>query len=244
MVPASVRLPICGRGHRDGRRTTASETLAPLRRPATLMIDLIKRYKWWLFGIIILGGLVTWFESWRDYREHSQDGVILAASAKYGVDPALIKAVVWRESWFNPRATGSSGEVGLMQIMKDTASDWAAAERFTLDAHSQLYNPTKNTECGAWYLRRLLNRYRNTDNPVVYALAGYNAGPTRVAKWGQGAAATNSVEFLKAMDFPGTRKYIQSVRQRHQHYRKEFSSKRADSNSGRQRMAGLSPLGG
>jgi soluble lytic murein transglycosylase len=186
------------------------------------MIDLIKRYKWWLFGIIFLGGLVSWIQGWRSYREHSQDEVIVAAGAKYGVDPALVKAVVWRESWFNPRATGSSGEVGLMQIMKDTANDWATAERFTLYAHSQLYNPAKNTECGAWYLRRLLTRYRHTDNPVVYALAAYNAGPSRVARWSQGAAATNSFELVRQMNFPGTRKYVESVTKRYEYYRRTF----------------------
>jgi soluble lytic murein transglycosylase len=186
------------------------------------MVELIKRYKWWLFGIIFLGGLATSFERWRSYREHSQDAVILAAAAKYGVDPALIKAVVWRESWFNPRATGTSGEVGLMQIMKDTANDWAAAERVPLFLHQQLYDPAKNTQCGAWYLRRLLARYRHTDNPVVYALAAYNAGPTRVARWSKGAATTNSVEFLREMDFPGTKKYVLSVAGRYQHYRRNF----------------------
>jgi len=189
------------------------------------MIDLIKRYKWWLFGTIILGGLVSWIQGWRSYREHSQDEVILAASAKYGVDPALVKAVVWRESWFNPNAKGSSGEVGLMQIMKGTADDWAAAERSTLYAHSQLYNPAKNTECGAWYLRRLLTRYRNTDNPIVYALAAYNAGPSRVTKWSKGAAMTNSIAFLDEMDFPGTKKYVESVAKRYHHYQREFSPK-------------------
>ena len=189
------------------------------------MVEFIKRYKWWLFGTIFLGGLTAFFERYVSVRERSQDGVILTAAAKHGVDPALIKAVVWRESWFNPRATGSSGEVGLMQIMKDTAKDWAAAEHFTLYAHSQLYNPMKNTECGAWYLRRLLARYRNTDNPVVYALAAYNAGPGRVAKWGKGAAATNSVAFLKEMDFPGTKKYVETVTKRYEHYRPSFPPK-------------------
>jgi soluble lytic murein transglycosylase len=190
------------------------------------MIDLIKRYKWWLFGIIFLGGLVTLFDRWRTFREDSQDDAIIAAAARHGVDPALIKAVVWRESWFNPRATGSSGEVGLMQIMKDTANDWAKAERQSFFLHNQLYDPRRNTECGAWYLRRLLIRYRGTDNPMVYALAAYNAGPSRVTKWSQGAAATNSVEFLKELSFPSTKKYVKSVAERYQHYRKHFPAKK------------------
>jgi soluble lytic murein transglycosylase len=190
------------------------------------MIDLIKRYKWWLFGIIFLGGLVTLFDRWRTFREDSQDAAIIAAATRHQVDPALVKAIVWQESWFNPRATGSSGEVGLMQIMKDTANDWAKAERQSFFTHNQLYDPVRNTECGAWYLRRLLIRYRGTDNPVVYALAAYNAGPSRVTKWSQGAAATNSVEFLKQLSFPSTKKYVKSVEERYRYYRKHFPPKK------------------
>ena len=190
------------------------------------MIDLIKRYKWWLFGIIFLGGLASWFEGWRSHHEHSQDAVILAASRKHGVEPALVKAVVWRESWFNPNAKGTSGEVGLMQIMKDTASDWATAQRVPLFTHHQLFDPALNTDCGTWYLRKLLMRYRGTDNPVVYALAAYNAGPGRVAKWSQGSAATNSVAFLQQMNFPGTKKYVLTVSERYQHYKRTGPTKR------------------
>jgi hypothetical protein len=42
--------------------------------------------------------LVALFERWRNVREHRYDEVILAAATKYGVDPALVKAVVWQES--------------------------------------------------------------------------------------------------------------------------------------------------
>ena len=190
------------------------------------MVELIKRYKWWLFAIIFLGGLATIYERWRSYREHSQDKVILAAAARHGVEPALIKAVVWRESWFNPNASGSRGEVGLMQIMKPTAEDWAKAERVHLFTYFQLYDPARNTQCGAWYLRRLLQRYRAADNPLPYALAAYNAGPGNVAKWSKGIAATNSAEFLKQMDFPGTKKYVESVTRRYRHYRETFPAKK------------------
>ena len=189
------------------------------------MIDLIKRYKWWLFGMIFLGGLASWFEGWRSYHEHSQDAVVLAASRKHGVEPALVKAVVWRESWFNPNAKGTSGEVGLMQIMKDTASDWATAQRVPMFTHHQLFDPALNTDCGAWYLRKLLVRYRGTDNPVIYTLAAYNAGPGRVTKWSQGSAVTNSVEFLRQMDFRGTKKYVLTVSERYQHYKRADPAK-------------------
>ncbi len=189
------------------------------------MVELIKRFKWWLFGIIFLGGFLALVERWLGSHEHSQDSVILAASSKYGVDPALVKAVVWRESWFDPDAKGTSGEVGLMQIMNATASDWATAQRIKAFTHHQLFDPALNIDCGAWYLRKLLTRYRATDNPVVYALAAYNAGPTRIKNWSKGSAITNSAEFLKQMDFPGTKKYVKSVTERYQHYRRLFPVK-------------------
>jgi soluble lytic murein transglycosylase-like protein len=50
-------------------------------------------------------------------------------------------------------------------------------------------------------------------------LAAYNAGPTTITKWSKGAGATNSAEFLKQMDYPGTKKYVGSVMKRYHFYR-------------------------
>lgn len=186
------------------------------------MVELIQRHKWWLAGIILLGALAWWVDRWRSYREHSQDQVILAAAARHRVHPALIKAVVWRESWFNPKARGRAGEAGLMQIMPGTGGDWAAAERVRLHVHERLYDPARNTECGAWYLRRLLNRYARADNPLPYALAAYNAGPGNVGKWATGPAATNSAAFTRQIGFPATRDYVLAVTKRFERYAKVF----------------------
>lgn len=189
------------------------------------MLALIQRHKWWLFAIILLGGLAVLVERLFSMREHSQDEVILAAAARYGVEPALIKAVVWRESWFDPKARGTSGEIGLMQIREPTARDWASAERIRFFHHSQIFDPARNTACGAWYLRRLIARYRNADRPIAYALAAYNAGPTHVARWSKGGAATNSAEMLRLMDYPSTRRYVEAVTHRYEYYRRRFPSR-------------------
>jgi soluble lytic murein transglycosylase len=188
------------------------------------MIDLIRHYKWWLFGIILLGGLVIWFERWQNVRDHQHDEAILAAGAKYHVDPALVKAVIWKESGFDAKARGRSGEIGLMQIMNATASDWAESERIKSFSPSRLYDPGENAQCGAWYLHRLLRRYRDTDNPLVYALAAYNAGPTTITKWTKGPGATNSAEFLRHLDYPGTKNYVESILKRYRHYGNQFKS--------------------
>jgi soluble lytic murein transglycosylase len=174
--------------------------------------------------MLVLGGLVGYW-SWRGRVEHSQDGPIAAAARRYGVEPALVKAVVWRESRFNPAARGRAEEIGLMQIREDAAREWADAERIAGFEHAQCFDPITNTLAGTWYLKKLLKRYPQTDNPAVYALADYNAGRGNVLKWCGGAAATNSVAFLEQMAFPGTREYVRSVLDRYAYYQSLFGSR-------------------
>lgn len=191
------------------------------------------RYRRWrriIIGVVLLSGLLVAYDTWRSRREHSQDGVILAAAARYGVDPALVKAIVWRESWFDPLARGRAGEIGLMQVSEAAAKEWAAAERIPLFTHSLLFDPARNTRAGTWYLSRLLARYAATDNPVPYALAAYNAGPANVAKWAQGAAATNSALFIEQIGFPSTKNYVKAVMARAEHYRPNFPPRQRGEN--------------
>jgi soluble lytic murein transglycosylase len=159
---------------------------------------------------------------WYWWHDHSQDGPILAAARRYGVEPALVKAVVWRESWFTPDRRGRAGEIGLMQIRDAAAGEWARAERVAGFQAGDLFDPATNTLAGAWYLQRLLKRYAQTDNPMAYALADYNAGRSNVLRWETGAAATNSEAFLRQMSFPGTRYYVRVILRRERHYRPIF----------------------
>ena len=171
--------------------------------------------------VLVVDALGGWLY-YRWQREHSQDAVIRAAAARYDVDGALVKAVVWRESWFDPMARGKAGEIGLMQIREPAAREWAEAERIAGFQHEHILDPGSNTLAGAWYLAKLLRRYPRTDDPVPYALADYNAGRGHVLRWNQGAAVTNSQQFLAQMTFPGTRRYIQTVVERRERYRDEF----------------------
>jgi soluble lytic murein transglycosylase len=170
--------------------------------------------------IAALGAAGWWL--YYDWREHSQDAVILAAARHYNVPPALVKAVVWRETWFNPDALGSHGEFGLMQICAEPGTEWAQAEKIKTFTPEQLLDPATNTFAGAFYLGKLLRRYPQTDNPMVYALADYNAGRGRVLQWNRGAAETNSAAFLAQMTFPGVRKYITTTLKRYARYEPVF----------------------
>jgi soluble lytic murein transglycosylase len=176
---------------------------------------------WLLLLLLVGGGIARW--RYLDWRDHSMDAPILAAARRYHVPPALVKAVVWRESQFDPTALGSKGEIGLMQVLpRAAAQDWIQAERIHEFAPEHLFNPVTNTLVGAWYLERLLKRYAQADDPVAYALADYNAGRGNVLKWNQGVAATNSAAFLRQIAFPSTREYVLSIQRRYAHYRPIF----------------------
>lgn len=179
--------------------------------------------------LIIIGVLLLTFlvDQWRRaHLESSQDKNILNAARKYRVDPALIKAVVWRESRFDTHARGRKGEVGLMQIMEITGLEWAGAQRVPLFSKYLLLDGAKNIDCGSWYLGKLLARYPATDNPVPYALADYNAGRGNVLKWMKGSAATNSTGFVEQIPFPSTRDYARSVMKRREKYAAQFAADR------------------
>ncbi len=184
-----------------------------------------RRWLWLIPLLLLLAGLVGY---WRYYqwRVHRFDGIILSAAKRYGVEPALVKAVVWRESRFNPKARGSRQELGLMQIRTAAASEWVQAERIRDFAPEQLLDPSTNTMAGAWYLARLLRRYQKTDSPIPYTLADYNAGRSNVLRWAKGNGGTNSAAFMDQMDFPGTRKYVLVVAGRYQQYRADFPPKK------------------
>jgi soluble lytic murein transglycosylase len=175
-----------------------------------------------LLALLVLAGAAA-FLDWRWFkREHRHDSVILAAALRQGVDPALVKAVVWRESRFDARAVGRAGEIGLMQITEPTALEWAGEESVTNFEHALLFDPAMNTRCGVWYLAKLLRRYPRADDPLPFALADYNAGRGNVLRWAKGAAATNSAAFIAAIGFPGTQDYVQSIAARRSYYTNDF----------------------
>jgi soluble lytic murein transglycosylase-like protein len=92
-------------------------------------------------------------------------------SRSYGVDPALVKAVMRAESCFDARAVSRVGAHGLMQLMPDRAMRLGVSDRF---------DPEQNIRGGVQFLSQLLKRF---DNNIEYAVAAYNAGPLNVEKY-------------------------------------------------------------
>jgi soluble lytic murein transglycosylase len=84
---------------------------------------------WVLVAVLMLAtAAVLWNRLAPGPRDQRFDREVRAAARLYGVDPALIKAVIWKESTFNPSARGKVGEIGLMQLREPAAVEWSTSE--------------------------------------------------------------------------------------------------------------------
>jgi soluble lytic murein transglycosylase len=178
----------------------------------------LKRLRAFVLLLAVIA-LVAYYGA-RHWREHRFDAAIAAAAHRYNLDPALVKAVVWEESRFDPDARGRAGELGLMQIRESAAMEWAMVEHVQSFDHSNCLNPVTNVQAGAFYLKKVSRHYTHADDPIPYALAEYNAGRGNVVKWLAGAAATNSSAFIGQIGFPGTKAYVLAILDRRKYYQR------------------------
>lgn len=111
-----------------------------------------------------LGGCV------KDPKEF--EPIINSCALEYGVDKSLVKAVIQAESGYNPNAVSRKGAAGLMQLMPKTAEGLKV---------SNSLDPAENIRGGVRYLKFLLDTFKGD---VSLALAAYNAGLSKVAKYG------------------------------------------------------------
>ena len=115
--------------------------------------------------------------------------IIDKVSAAQGVDAKLVRAVIQVESAYQERAKSRKGAMGLMQLMPETARQYAVADP---------YEPESNIEAGIKHLKSLLQRFAQN---VPLALAAYNAGEATVRRFGG------------IPPYPETRAYVTSILQ-------------------------------
>ena len=126
------------------------------------------------------------------------DRLIQQTARAYGVDAALVKAVMHAESAFNPYATSRKGASGLMQLMP------ATAERYGVD---DIYDPVQNVRAGVHYLKDLMQLF---DNKYHLVVAADNAGENAVK------------EYKGVPPYTETRNYVKKVLRFKRRYSKTF----------------------
>lgn len=113
--------------------------------------------------------------------------IIERVAAEQGVPVKLVRAVIQVESAYQERARSRKGAMGLMQLMPETARQYAVADPF---------DPAANIEAGIKHLKSLLQRL-----PMTLALAAYNAGEGAVQR------------FHGIPPYPETQQYVSRILQ-------------------------------
>jgi Soluble lytic murein transglycosylase and related regulatory proteins (some contain LysM/invasin domains) len=105
--------------------------------------------------------------------------VLIRECEAQALDPIFVLAVIATESQFNPQAVGTAGEIGLMQILPDTAK-WMS-EMYDLSWHGRntLFDPIENVRYGITYFAHLRFEF---DGQARKYITAYNMGTTNVRK--------------------------------------------------------------
>lgn len=169
--------------------------------------------------------LYAFYEWMSPARFHQYDRLMRGIALEHHLDPMLVKAVVWRESRFDPKKHGSHGERGLMQVSERAAYEWARENKIAGFNANKLFEPKTNLEAGTWYLHRAMEHWTHQSDPIPFALAEYNAGASRAQRWSGGNGLTEIPErqFLQKIDFPTTRRYVESIIDRYNFYKRRGS---------------------
>jgi soluble lytic murein transglycosylase len=184
--------------------------------------------------LIVLSTAGLYF--FNQYWIHRYDAVIQRQANIYRLDPDLVWSVIYEETYFRPWKIGADAEIGLMQVTPAVGREWATQtgmreleRQMAADPQNLLLDPEKNIQIGCWYLEKFYEQYRDVPGTEARMVAGYNAGPTRVADWSrtaQGRSLTEA-EFINNINIASTKNYVTSILERY----RSLKSRRARATS-------------
>jgi soluble lytic murein transglycosylase len=129
------------------------------------------------------------------------------AAGAAGLDPFFVAGLIRQESLFNADIRSSAGAVGLMQIMPATGRGLARQMGIPGFQTAHLERPATNLALGTRYLADQLRRFEREAD----ALAAYNAGPARMARWRQQGTWRDPDLWVERIPFAETRGYVKAV---------------------------------
>jgi len=167
-------------------------------------------------GDLVTGNDYAW-RAWRLAYPRAFKQDVENAAATHNVDPHLVLSIMRTESSFRPWVRSPVGARGLMQVMPKTAKAIGRKAKGGR-AHAARYTrPASNIWLGTWYLRKLLDRYHGQ---LPLAVGAYNAGPGAMDRWLAAHHGKTMDEFVEALSYRETRRYIRRVVETYQTYRR------------------------
>lgn len=134
-----------------------------------------------------------------------------AAASEYGIDAALVHALVRQESGFRPRARSHAGARGLMQLMPATGKFIAKASNIPLNSRDTLFDPSTNLLLGQAYVEHLF-KDENIGANLFKMAAAYNSGPGNLRKWERkNDYRDDPLLFIESLPARETRIFIERV---------------------------------
>jgi soluble lytic murein transglycosylase len=138
------------------------------------------------------------------------------------LDPFLVAALIRQESEFNPKVISHANAYGLTQVLPSTGREISRRLNLRGFRPDMLFTPETNLQIGTYFLRSLFDRLQGSWEA---ALASYNAGPSRVARWLHWGEFREPAEFIETIPFNETRNYVQSVLRNAELYRRLYGPK-------------------
>jgi soluble lytic murein transglycosylase len=140
-------------------------------------------------------------------------------SESRGLDPYVIAALMAQESSFDHDVRSAANAYGLMQIVPATGRRYARTLRIRWRSIATLTDPEANIRIGTAYFKDLIDQFGGAH----FALASYNAGPHRIARWIAERPGIKQDEFIDDIPFPETQNYVKKVLGTAEDYRRLYS---------------------
>jgi soluble lytic murein transglycosylase len=144
-------------------------------------------------------------------------------SAIHDLDPYLVAALIAQESTFDAGVRSVANAWGLMQLLPSTGRQLARSQGIPRFTTSMLTNGETNIRLGTLYFKRLIQKFGGT----YYALASYNAGDSRVARWKAERPGMDEDEFIDDIPFAETQNYVKRILGTAEDYRRLYGDRAA-----------------
>lgn len=211
-----------------------------------------------LFLLIIVALLLYHFNAIGRliYPIHYKQDIAISAH-NFDVDPLLIAAIIRTESNYRPDALSSKQAIGLMQVMPATAQWIIEQAGYSEQMMDHLFEPAVNIELGTWYVRWLLDRFKQVDHErdgrtdrdgqvdderdlIATVAAAYNAGPNKVNEWLREGIWDGRHETSSDIPYGETRHYVKRVLHYYSKYKTFYHAKSIELYAADQTVVSLS----